>query len=141
MMDKKPGMKGLAAKGVKMSKGKGADMVAEVVGILFMSRTYAHMAHLHTSSYSNHIALNDFYDDVLDHADSIAEAAQGKYGKLTIPYIDLVGSVTQPAETLEKHLDMIRKLADGCEGRAINSIVDQIVQLYLEVIYKLRELS
>jgi len=134
-------MKGLAAKGLKMSHGKGADKVAEVVGILFMSRTFSHMAHLHTSSYSKHMALNDFYEEILDHADSLAESAQGKFGKLDIPYIDMTGSVAQPGESLEKHLDMIMKAAEGCDGRALNSIVDQIAQLYLEAIYKLKELS
>lgn len=139
-------MVGLA--GRMKGKGKGADKAAKIVGTMFMSRTFAHMAHLKTSSYNVHMALNEFYEaeddediDVVDLADSLAEVAQGRYGKLDVPFVGLEGSLMQPADALEGHLEMILSEAEGCEGRAMNAIVDQIEELYLGTIYKLRELS
>jgi hypothetical protein len=42
--------------------------------------------HLNTRSYSKHVALNTFYDTVIDHADAFAEAYQGRHG--------LIGPIT-----------------------------------------------
>ena len=116
-------------------------MIAEVVGIMMMSRTYAHLAHLKTPSYAEHVALNDFYDAVVDQADCLAEAAQGKYGKLDIGYMSMKDNINKPADGLEKQLHQIKMLMKGCEGSVFISIMDNIEMLYLSTIYKLRELS
>lgn len=130
---------GLAAGGSKMKAGK--EAVAEIVGMLMMSRTYAHMAHLKTESYAKHIALNEFYDAIVGFADSLAEVAQGKYGKLDIPQIAVKGNVDKPIAVLEMHVDDILKLAASCSNGAMKNIVDEIEALYLSTLYKLKELS
>jgi hypothetical protein len=143
-------MRGLAGKyeGKEGKKGMMAEKAAEIVGVLFMSRTYAHMAHLATSSYNVHMALNDFYDDesdadfdVTEMADAFAEVAQGKFGKLKVPVVEMTDNVLMPAEGLQNQLDRILELAEGCDGRAMNAIVDQIEELYLGTIYKIKELN
>ena len=117
------------------------EKVAKMVGILMMSRTYSHMAHLNTPSYAKHIALNDFYDALVGHTDIIAEASQGLWGKLDIPYVELKGDVSSPVKSLKSHLMMLENLAKGCEHRALNAIFDDIIILYLSTIYKLQELD
>lgn len=139
-------MKGMG-KGVDKEKGMLGRKVAEIVSILMADRTYAHLAHLKTSSYSTHMALNDFYDaddeediDVTNLADALAEAAQGKCGKLDIPVGQVGTDLMDPAGHLEKSIEKIHEIAEGCKGRALNAIVDQIDELYLSTIYKIREL-
>lgn len=139
--------KGLA-KGISRESKSGGDMVAEIVAIMFMSRTYAHMAHLKTSSFAKHKILNDFYDnesdsdqDVVELADELAEIAQGKFGKLDIPYVPLMGNVEKPTEALEMQLEKITSLAAGCEDRALSAVLDVIRGFYLKTIYLLKELQ
>lgn len=115
--------------------------IAKLIGVLFMSRTAAHMSHLKTGSYSKHKALNSFYDDIVDLADDIAEVAQGKFGKLDIPYIELKGDIEDPVSMLESHLVMVENLGKKCEIGALKNIFDEIQALYLSTIYKCRELS
>jgi Family of unknown function (DUF5856) len=52
----------------------------EIIGILFYARTIAHLEHLRTKSYAQHVALNTFYDEVVDLADKLSEAYQGCEG-------------------------------------------------------------
>ena len=142
-------MEGLASMRTSKMKQKemGAIKAAKIVSILFADRTFAHMAHLKTSSYSTHMALNSFYDadededlDVTDLADALAEAAQGKYGKLDIPVGQVSTSLLMPADVLEASLESILKEAEDCGNRAMNAIIDQIEELYLSTIYLIREL-
>jgi hypothetical protein len=56
---------GLSKSVVKDSSTSKASL-GKIIGIMFMSRTYAHMAHLATPSYAAHVALNGFYDDIID---------------------------------------------------------------------------
>lgn len=129
---------GLAGAG-NMKTGK--EAVAELIGLLFMSRTYAHMAHLKTGSYAEHKALDDFYSGIVDLADSLAEVAQGKFGKLDVPAISVNGSVDKPARILEIHMEQVLKLGMSCSSGAMKNIVDEIEALYLSTLYKLRELA
>ena len=61
----------------------------ELIAVLFLSRDIAHKAHLSTESYAQHMALGSFYDEVIDLADKLAEAYQGRTGEtLDIPYME-----------------------------------------------------
>ena len=64
-----------------------ATMIAKAIGIMFAGRTVTHIQHLKTKSYAEHKALNEFYDGIIDLADGLAEATQGQYGLLDIPFI------------------------------------------------------
>lgn len=54
----------------------------KVLQKLFEARDFIHLLHLNTTSYSEHKALNEFYDSWLDLADSFIETYQGKYGRI-----------------------------------------------------------
>lgn len=120
------------------------EAIAKIIGILFMSRTATHMAHLKVSgpgSFAAHKALNEFYDAIIDMADSLAEAAQGKFGILDIPYMDLKGDIEEPLDLIETHMTMIENLGKKCENRALQNIFDEIIALYMKTQYLLRELA
>lgn len=138
-------------KGMGKGMGEGAMMkqkIAKIIAIMFMSRTYAHMAHLATSSYAKHKALNDFYDneddtdiDIVELADDLAEAAQGMWGKLNIPFEPLDGDVGDPVTALTVHLKRIEQLAANCSEPYIGNIVQEIQKLYRQTLYLLKELN
>lgn len=53
---------------------------AEFIARAFAVRTAAHLAHLQSRSYAEHVALGGFYDPLVDLVDSYAEAYQGLFG-------------------------------------------------------------
>ena len=118
--------------------------IGQLIAILFLSRELAHREHLRTKSYSQHMALNTFYDEVIDRADAIAEAYQGRYGIIDkIPLLDndMAGSIDM---VLEKQLDAVEKLrytAVEKSDTTIQNLIDEAVALYLSTLYKLRNLK
>lgn len=124
-------------------------MFGKLIALLFASRDFAHRAHLSTKSYAQHQALGSFYPAVVDLADSLTEAYQGRNGIVQIPSNrgGLSGGVKvdgEPADVLQSHLDAIEDMryeaVDETES-AMQNIVDEIVALYLSTLYKLRNLS
>jgi hypothetical protein len=112
----------------------------QIVAILFLDRTLTHMEHLRTTSYAQHKALQEFYEGVIDLADSLAEAYQGYEGIMKIPLLgsEVSGKIE---EHLAKRILEIQKLRKSCDLSAIQNIVDEIISLYLATVYKLRNLS
>jgi hypothetical protein len=114
----------------------------DIIGLLFYARTVTHLEHLKTKSYAQHKALNEFYDEIVDLADELAEAYQGCEGIIKdIPIFN--NPVTDPIDVfLEKQLTLIESLRKKATDRsAIQNIIDTIVGLYLSTLYKLRNLS
>jgi hypothetical protein len=114
----------------------------EIIGLLFHARTIAHIEHLKTKSYAQHKALGHFYDDVIDLADSLAEAFQGDEGIMA----DIPLFSSMPTDTIDnflvKQVNMIEKLRVSASSRkAVQNIIDEVIALYLSTIYKLRNLS
>lgn len=120
------------------------ETAGEFMGLLFMSRDVAHREHLKTKSYAVHKALGKFYPDIIDLADTFAEAYQGKYNKLLdIPLLDNK-SKDEVADILESHANwIVQNRSDICPRTetAIHNIIDGIVSLYYSTLYKLRFLS
>ena len=111
----------------------------EFIALLFLSRDFAHKAHLNTDSFSQHMALNTFYDEIIDLADSFAEAYMGRHGK-KIGEIPALNSPKGDAlAVLKRHLSVIEETRDFVpkSDTALNNIIDEIVALYLSTIYKL----
>ena len=126
------------------SKVSGMDKTVDIskfIATLMMSRTYTHLAHLKTGSYAAHKALNDLYDGLVGYLDSFAEAAQGEFGKLDIPYINMIGNVDSPSKSIASHLKTLEKLGEGCSQGYLKNIVDEVVALYRSTLYKLNELK
>ena len=116
---------------------------AELVARCFQARTDAHIAHLTTTSYAAHVALNEFYDGIVPLADGFAEAAQGRYGILKYPAIcpksgDREKPVSIPQE-LRAWIDANRDSATT--DSELQNVIDEIVHLCDSTIYKLRFLN
>ena len=117
-----------------------AAMIAKAIGIMFAGRTATHIMHLKTKSYAEHKALNEFYDGIVDLADDLAEATQGQYGLLDIPFVNLtVGK--DSAEFLKGQLTELDKVMAGVDEDYLMNIYQEIQKLYRSTIYKLVNLS
>ena len=117
---------------------------ADFVGTLFLARDVTHSVHLNTRSYAKHKALQEFYEGIVELADSFAEAYQGRYN--LIGPITLMGAKKQ-GNVLEFLQDSLSDIEKGryevCdkEQTALQNIIDEIVGLYLSTLYKLKFLS
>lgn len=117
---------------------------ADFVGLLFLGRDVAHSVHLNTRSYAKHVALQGFYEGIVDLADSFAEAYQGKYGLIGGITLQSAKKTANITEFLQDQLDEIEsnryKVVDK-DCTALHNIIDEIVSLYLSTLYKLRFLA
>lgn len=119
--------------------------IAQLLAIMFLSRDMAHRAHWKTKSYSQHMALGSFYDEIVDRADSIAEAYQGRYHIIDdIPILNADGEKADIADVLESHMEDIEKLrymACDKDDTPLQNLIDSAVETYLTTLYKLRNLK
>lgn len=52
------------------------------IGTLMQSRNQAHIYHLQTNSFAQHMALQAYYEGIIPLIDSLVESYQGAYGIL-----------------------------------------------------------
>ena len=117
---------------------------ADFVGMLFLARDVAHSVHLNTRSFSKHMALNTFYDEIIDHADAFAEAYQGRNGLIGPISLMSAKKTANIIDFLQGQLDEIEAARyDVCPktDSSMQQLIDNIVELYLTTLYKLRFLA
>ena len=116
----------------------------DFMGMLFLARDVAHSVHLNTRSYSKHVALNIFYERIVDAADDFAEAYQGRHGLIGGISLQSHKNSTNVVDFLQSQLDEIEAVRyDVVEKKdtALQQLIDNIVELYLTTLYKLKFLS
>ena len=120
-------------------------MIEKLISTLFLSREVSHREHLKTSSYAQHIALNEFYDNLLCKIDELVENYQGRNGIISdIPIMTNERSSGNIVRLLEYHLSLVEKMrytAIDKDDAALQSIMDEVVRVYLQALYKLKNLK
>ena len=111
----------------------------EFVGIALRDRDEAHIAHWKTTSYAEHKALGEFYDELLDLIDGFVEQYQGYYGgRMDIKRDG--GNSSDIRKSLEGSMEWIEsnryEICDRTETPLQNTI-DEIVRLYQHTQYLL----
>jgi hypothetical protein len=117
---------------------------AQLMGLLFLGRNVAHSVHLNTRSYSKHVALNIFYERIIGVADDFAEAYQGRHGLIGPIAIPAAKKTTNIIEFLQAQLDEIEKgRYEVCDkdDSSLQQLIDNIIEVYLRTLYKLRFLA
>jgi hypothetical protein len=121
-----------------------SKQAGQMVAMVLLGRDLAHRAHWKTASYSEHKALEAFYENVLGVLDTFVESWQGQYGELLdVPLADneFEGEM---ADVLEQQMAWIQdnreKVVPGGETSLLNTL-DTIVSIYQTTLYKLRFLS
>ncbi len=121
------------------------EMIGRMIGTMFLAREYAHREHLRVTgagSFAKHSALGEFYTEIIDNADAIVEAYQGRHDIIDIPYLPMVKE-EDPIKVLELLLDDIEKIrydAVDKKDTAIQNLIDTAVETFLSTLYKLRHL-
>ena len=116
----------------------------QFIGLLFLARDVAHSAHLNTRSYTKHVALNGFYDEIVGLADKFAEMYQGKYGLIGPIALMSAEKTNNVVEFFQDQVEKLEKLRYDVVDKdctAIQNVIDEITGLYYTTLYKLRFLA
>jgi hypothetical protein len=120
---------------------------AEFVGTLFLARDVAHSVHLNVKgigSYAKHVALNEFYDNIVELADKFAEAYQGRHGligPIMLMSAKKTGGIVDFIKGSLKDIEDARYEVCSKNDTALQNIIDEIVGQYLSTLYKLENLQ
>ncbi len=117
---------------------------ADFVGTLFLARDVAHSVHLNTRSYAKHVALQSFYDNVVELADKFAEAYQGRHGligPIGLMSATKTNNIVEFLQASMAELESCRYKVCDKTDTPIQNIIDEIIGLYLSTLYKLRFLA
>ena len=117
------------------------DNVAMFAATLLHSATNTHFFHWSTNSYSQHKALQKYYEGIVDLVDTYVETYMGCYEQIkTFPSV-----YHQPKEPL-KYLESLKNFVgeantDLPQKQELVNIVAEIQQLIDSTIYKLKYLK
>jgi len=116
----------------------------DFLGMFFLARDVTHSVHLNTRSYSKHKALQKFYENIIDLADSFAEAYQGRHGligSITLHSAKTTANVTEFLENQLKEIEECRYKVCDKDDSPLQNLIDGIIELYLSTLYRLKFLS
>lgn len=116
------------------------EQFASFIGTLMQSRTQAHIYHLQTTSFAQHMALQGYYDGIIPLVDGLVESYQGMYGILRgYKMAGVIKEDDNPVmyfEALCKFVDAIRPNLPQ-DGFLINQY-DEVSALIQSTKYKLK---
>ena len=110
-------------------------MVEQLIERMFALRDAAHIEHWKTDSYSQHMALGDYYDSVIELTDKYVEAHQGTFGIIETESKDVSKLISDEIIWLN---DNRKVIAQGVP--ALENIIDEISGLHMKTLYKLENL-
>jgi hypothetical protein len=104
------------------------------IGTLFHSRDAMHIAHLQTTSYAEHKALNGYYDGILDLTDTFIEAYFGRFKRveIVIPEAKIMDAIS--------HLKELQSIVDTERNNypsELQNIMDEVLSLIDKTLYLL----
>jgi hypothetical protein len=124
-------------------KVSGKDFV-EMVSLLLHSQTQVHTFHLQTKSYSEHKALQRYYEGIDSLVDGIIESYQGKYNILKGYKKYDIEDYKDTTITINYFKDLcgkVEELRDCCKDSYIQNQIDTVCELINSTLYKLRFLK
>jgi hypothetical protein len=117
---------------------------SNMVSVLLHSQTQVHVFHLQTKSYSEHKALQNYYEGIDGLVDGVIESYQGKYdivkGYETMDIENYSGSdqLISYFKELDKTVEEKRK---SVKESYLQNQIDTIQELIFSTLYKLRFLK
>ena len=111
----------------------------EFVSKALFDRDAAHIAHWKTTSFAEHKALNEFYDELLDLIDGFVEQYQGYYDKRM--NIERTpgdgGNIRDEIEMRSEWIERVRYEICDRDETPLQNTIDEIVRLYQHTLYML----
>ena len=120
------------------------DDFSEMVCRLLHSQTQVHVFHLQTKSYSEHKALQGYYEGIDALVDGVIESYQGKYGIITNYKTYDMEQYSNGKKIIAYFtglLEVIDEKRDCCEDSYIQNQIDTIQELINSTVYKLKFLK
>jgi hypothetical protein len=120
------------------------DDFCEMVCNILHSQTQVHILHLQTTSYSEHKALQKYYEGIDGLVDGIVESYQGKYGIIKNYKTFKIEQYKNGKKTIsyfERLLDIIENNRDSVDDTYIQNQIDTVQELINSTIYKLKYLK
>jgi high-affinity Fe2+/Pb2+ permease len=116
----------------------------DMVSILLHSQTQVHIFHLQTKSYSEHKALQRYYEGIDALVDGIIESYQGKYDVVT-GYNSIKTEDYKSSEQVIKFFkaldSMVEKNRKSVKESFLQNQIDAVQELIFSTLYKLRFLK
>ena len=115
--------------------------MAMFAATMLHSATNTHFFHWNTDSFSKHMALGEYYEEIVELVDDLVESYMGCYEQIkTFPSV-----YHQPKEAV-KYMESLKNFVDDArkdlpQETQIQNIVDEIAQLIDSTLYKLRFLK
>lgn len=110
-------------------------MIKELIDKMFDSRNEAHLNHWKTKSFSQHQALGDYYEGVIELLDKYVEAHQGAFGVVDNETVNINKKLNADIVWITEHR---AEITQGVP--ALENILDELVGLKLKTLYKLENL-
>ena len=120
------------------------DDFCEMVCRLLHSQTQVHIFHLQTKSYSEHKALQKYYEGIDALVDGVIESYQGKYGIITNYKNYDMEQYSNGKKTIEYFAELLKIIdekRDCCKDSYIQNQIDTIQELINSTVYKLKFLK
>jgi len=115
-----------------------------VIGSVLFSITFAHLFHLCTTDYPAHMALDDYYNEMPEKIDALAEKFLSDNSSIMITNAILPG--LDPIDYFERLKKFVATFSSKMEGvyvdtSAYQSEMDDIINLISSTLYKLKRLA
>lgn len=129
---------------IKEQKSESEGGFKSMVSELLQSQTQVHIFHLQTKSYSEHKALQGYYEGIDGLVDSIIESYQGKhdiikgYGNSKMVDYQSGEQVIKYLESLNDKIETGRK---EVKESFIQNQIDTVQELIFGTLYKLKNLK
>jgi hypothetical protein len=120
------------------------DDFCEIVCRLLHSQTQVHVFHLQTKSYSEHKALQGYYEGIDALVDGLIESYQGKYGIITNYKTYDMEQYSNGKKIIAYFtglLKVIEENRDSVDDSYIQNQIDTIQELINSTLYKLKFLK
>ena len=109
---------------------------------LLHAATNAHLLHLRSTSYAEHIALGDFYAKLPDLVDTVAEGIMGITEEMIEYPVDYYPPMEDALDELRSLKDFVKDEREALpQDSEIQNSIDEIADLIDSTIYKLKFLK
>ena len=115
--------------------------INNTIGILMKSQLQSHVWHMNTNGYAQHIALEEFYNGIVEHIDALAEISRSYDPEFMVGGFKI--EISDSAEIgfidyFESLRGAISSFCDMCTEEDIKDVFIQITKLISSTIYKLK---
>ena len=118
--------------------------MGEFILTLLHAATNTHILHLRSKSFSEHMALGEFYQALPDLVDAVVEASQGLTGELIdypVMYYAPEATGLAELEMLRDYIEDKRHTSGIPQESEIQNLIDEIASQIDSTLYKLRFLK